>query len=264
VVKASRRPAVAGSFYPADPRRLEATIDRLLAAAESRPGPPPLAMIQPHAGYEYSGPVAATGYRRLGETRPSVRRVVILAPNHTAPLDTMAISTADAWETPIGEVVVDDDLRAALAGLNHTEIDEVPHRREHAVEVHLPFLQRVLDPNWALLPVVVGAVPDEAVAALIDRGSEDGDTLIVASSDLSHYLPYDEARHRDERTVARIVAGDRTGIGPDDACGRHPVRGLLAARCLESRHAEVLDVRNSGDTAGGRDAVVGYASIVFC
>jgi AmmeMemoRadiSam system protein B len=259
----TRSAAVAGLFYPDDRRELHNEVERMLREARAVNGAAPQAMIQPHAGYPYSGPVAATGYLRLRRARPDVARVVLVGPNHTVPLAAMAVSAADEWLTPLGMVPVDAELREHVAAAPLVEVADRPHAREHALEVHLPFLQRVLSPGWTLLPVVVGDCPAESVATLIDRCWGE-DTLVVVSSDLSHYHGYTEAVRIDEITVEEIVLRRVEAIDPRRACGCYPIRGLLASRHVSELAVEVLDVRNSGDTAGDHHQVVGYASIVFC
>ncbi len=258
-----RPPSAAGLFYPDEPHALRAEVDRLLREARSLDGCAPHAMIQPHAGYQFSGAVAATGYRLVRHTRPDVRRVVILGPNHTVPLDSIAVTAADEWETPLGTVPIDDVLRDVVAGLPVVETDDRPHATEHAIEVQLPFLQRVLDPGWTLLPMVVGDCKPAATAEVIDACA-DPETLVVVSSDLSHYHSYGEARRIDSITVEEIVARTVAAIGPRQACGYSPIRGLLTAQLVEQLRVDILDVRNSGDTAGPNHRVVGYASIAFC
>jgi AmmeMemoRadiSam system protein B len=258
-----RMPAVAGSFYSANSEELAATVDRMVDEAHVANRTEPLgAMIVPHAGYVYSGPVAATAYRRLLDQGRTVRTAVVLGPNHTLPLDTIALSGVDVWRTPLGEIPVDVELRAELVAAGTAVIADAPHMAEHAIEVQLPFLQRILADGWKLLPAVVGHVPYVWGGAFIDRcwGEED---LVVISSDLSHYLPYDEARRRDRVTVDAIVAGDPDAIHSDQACGASPVRSLLAAAATTAMSPEVLDLRNSGDTAGPRDRVVGYAAVTY-
>lgn len=259
----TRRASAAGLFYPDDAHDLRNDVDRLLREARLVDGPPPAAMIQPHAGYVYSGPIAATGYRRLRHTRPDVRTVVILGPNHTVALDRIAVSGADEWETPLGRIPVAAALRDVALAAALAEVDDRPHVAEHAIEVHLPFLQRVLDPGWTLLPIVVGDCTPEAAADIVDRCAGD-DTLIVVSTDLSHYHSYVEARRIDEITIDEIVSRTIMALGPRRACGFSPLRGLLAATSTRDLETDVLDVRNSGDTSGERHRVVGYASIVLC
>ena len=257
-----RAPAVAGLFYPDDPQDLKLEVDRLLREARPTHGATPRAMIQPHAGYRYSGPVAASGYRRLRDTATDVHRVVILGPNHTVPLDRIALSGADTWATPLGDVTIDTAERDRLVEGGAAVIDDAPHRLEHAIEVHLPFLLRALPSGWTLLPAVVGDVPAEVAATLVDRCWGE-DTLVIVSSDLSHYHSYPEARRLDEATVSEIATRNYQAVGHRNACGSHPIRGLLAARATQPLEIEVLDVRNSGDIADSPHRVVGYASIVF-
>jgi hypothetical protein len=262
-VTSVRIPAVAGSFYPADPEELAATVDRMVQAAHVTARTEHLgAMIVPHAGYVYSGEVAASAYRRLFDQGRTVKTAVVLGPNHTVPLDTIALSGLDTWRTPLGEIPVDVELRTELVAAGAAVIDDGPHAREHAIEVQLPFLQRVLADGWQLLPAVVGHVASGEGGAFLDRcwGRDD---LVVISSDLSHYLPYEQARRRDRATIEAIVAGDPAAIRSDQACGALPVRSLLAAAATASMSPEVLDVRNSGDTAGSRDRVVGYAAVAY-
>lgn len=257
-----RRAVVAGLFYPDEPRDLRNTVDELLQAARLVKGTPPLAMIQPHAGYVYSGPVAATGYRRLHSTRPRVDHVVVLGPNHTVALDRIAVTTASAWDTPLGRIGITDSLRTALLENGAVEADDRPHLTEHAIEVQLPFLQRVLEPGWDLLPLVVGDVSPAAVAEVIDTCWGSG-TLTIVSTDLSHYHSYSEARSIDELTVGAITTRSVDVINPRRACGAMPLRGLLVSPHTAGLETQVLDVRNSGDTAGDRRRVVGYVSVVF-
>jgi AmmeMemoRadiSam system protein B len=250
-------------FYPDESLELHNEVERMLREALPIRGNPPRAMIQPHAGYPYSGPVAATGYRLLREARPAVARVVILGPNHTMPYDAIAVSGSDTWETPLGEVAIDTHLRDHIDDAPLVTVDDRPHQREHAIEVQLPFLQRTLEPGWTLLPLVVGECSAGSVATVIDR-CWDADTLIIVSSDLSHYHSYTEARRIDEITVEEIVVRSVSAIDGRRACGAYQIRGLLSSRHLTELDVEVLDVRNSGDTTDSHHRVVGYASIVFC
>jgi AmmeMemoRadiSam system protein B len=188
--------------------------------------------------------------------------VVILGPNHTMPLTTIAVSGSDVWETPLGEVAVDGHLRDHIADAPLVTVDDRPHQREHAIEVQLPFLQRVLEPDWMVLPLVVGESAAASVATVIDR-CWDPKTLIIVSSDLSHYHSYNEARRIDEITVQEIVVRSVSAIDGRRACGAYPIRGLLSSRHLTELDVQVLDVRNSGDTTDSHHRVVGYASIVF-
>jgi MEMO1 family protein len=255
-----RLPAVAGAFYPADADALRASVDELLASAT----PPPVArrpdaLVVPHAGYVYSGPVAATAYAALAPWRNEISRVVLLGPAHRIALRGLALPSVDAFRTPLGDVMIDDAGRASLVDVPGVVIDDLPHALEHSVEVHLPFLQRLLD-AFTIVPFVVGSTDAPSVANVLDGFWDAKDSLVVVSTDLSHYEQYDSAASHDRRTVAAIVANDIDAVHPDDACGVYPLRGLLA---LAQRHGvapQLLDLRSSGDTAGSRDRVVGYGA----
>jgi AmmeMemoRadiSam system protein B len=255
-----REPAVAGQFYPGDPGELQALVDALLDEAAAEEGPPPKALIAPHAGYVYSGAVAASAYARLRSYRDLYSRVVLLGPCHRVPVAGMAVSGADVFRTPLGDVPVDRATVAALEATG-TRVFEPSHRFEHSLEVQLPFLQSVLD-EFSVVPVVVGEATPEAVADMLESCWGGPETLIVISSDLSHYLDYGTARARDSATCRRIEHLD-TAIGHDDACGATPVRGLLLAARRRGMQVSTLDLRNSGDTEGDRDFVVGYGAWMF-
>lgn len=257
-----RPAAVAGTFYPGDASVLAAEVDALLDAATPWSGPAPKALVVPHAGYVYSGPIAASGYATLRAARDRVTRVVLLGPAHFVPVRGLAAPSVDAFETPLGELTIDDEARGAALDLPEVLVDDAAHAREHSVEVHLPFLQRVLG-DVAIVPFVVGRASAEGVAAVLDRLWGGDETLLVVSSDLSHYLDHDTAAARDHRTAEAIVAGRLDALAPDDACGAFPIRGLLVAADHHGLHATVLDVRSSGDTAGSRDRVVGYGAFAL-
>lgn len=253
-----REPAVAGIFYPEQPEALGSAARRLLTGREADAGPAPRALIVPHAGYVYSGTVAGHAFATLLPHRENYRRVVLIGPAHRVAFRGIAVSTADAFRTPLGDVPLDQE---AIRGIGHPAVRRLdePHRPEHALEVQLPFLQQVL-PAFSLIPLVVGSAGPEAVAEVLDSLWGDGETLVVVSSDLSHYLPYDEARRRDGATAQAIEALDADGIGHDDACGSTAIRGLLIAARRRGMRVARIDLRNSGDTAGGRDGVVGYGA----
>jgi AmmeMemoRadiSam system protein B len=275
-----REAAVAGSFYPADAAELRETVQRLLDAAavargpvSAAPGPVPAALVVPHAGYVYSGPVAAAAYARLRPHRQRYRRVLLLGPCHRVPFAGMAVSDADAFRTPLGDVPLDRPLiESLIESLNGTPGHpavmrfDVAHRSEHSLEVQLPFLQVALD-AFTLVPIVVGDASPKAVAAVIDRLWRGPETLLIVSSDLSHYLGYAQARRRDRGTCMAIEALDGSGIAHSEACGATPLRGLLIAAAQRGLRAVTLDLRNSGDTAGGPDdsmrQVVGYGAWMF-
>jgi hypothetical protein len=260
-MKTIRQPAVAGMFYPADPRRLRADVDGYLAAAAADTGPVPKALIAPHAGYPYSGPVAAHAYARLRAAAGRITRVVLLAPAHRWPFHGLAIPAADEFETPLGRIPVDRAALLSVIDLPQVQVLDAAFDGEHALEVHLPFLQTVLA-GFRICPFIVGEASTGEVADVIDRLWGGEETLVVVSSDLSHYLDYETARARDARTSRRIETLDPS-VGYHDACGRNPVNGLLAVAHRRGLQVETVDLRNSGDTAGPRDRVVGYGAYVF-
>jgi AmmeMemoRadiSam system protein B len=246
-MQAVRTPAVAGSFYPADPAELRETVARLLFAAP--PGGPPKALIAPHAGYVYSGPTAAAAFRRL-ENAP-YSRVVLLGPSHFTHLHGVALPGALAMRTPLGDIPVED------AALPH---NPRAHSLEHALEVELPFLQASLR-AFTLVPLAVGEATPEEIADVLDRLWGGPETLIVVSSDLSHYLPYGDAQRADAASAKEILALGQLRRG--DACGTVPVNGLLLEARRRVLRADLVDLRNSGDTAGDKDRVVGYGAFAF-
>jgi len=221
----------------------------------------PKALIVPHAGYVYSGGVAAEAYDRLRPARGIVRRVVLLGPCHRVPVRGLALPEAGAFATPLGQVPVDREAIASLAGLPQVVVSSAVHAEEHALEVQLPFLQRVLG-EFSLVPLAVGAATPEQVSEVIERLWGGEETLFVISSDLSHYHPYKEACDID-RGTARAILDYSTDIDHEQACGATPVAGMLLAARRHALKVELLDLRNSGDTAGGRGRVVGYASFAF-
>jgi hypothetical protein len=224
--------------------------------------PPPKALVVPHAGYVYSGPVAASGYAALRERRGVIRKVVLLGPNHRVPLTGMALPASLVFETPLGAVEVDRQDWLALQERPDVVVDDSPHDLEHSLEVHLPFLQTVLE-RFTLTPLVVGRASAEAVASLLEAVWGGPETLIVVSSDLSHYHSYIQAQRCDRATAEQILSL-HGGLDHQQACGATPVNGLLLAARRHHLEPHLLDLRNSGDTSGDRQRVVGYASIGFC
>jgi AmmeMemoRadiSam system protein B/AmmeMemoRadiSam system protein A len=259
-MSAIRQPAVAGTFYPAEPDVLERQLALFLSEARNAAAPTiPKAIIGPHAGYDYSGTVAARAYAHLAAARGQISRVVLIGPSHYVAFRGLAIDTSDAWATPGGIVPLDTDAMARLRSLPIVGELDAAYRREHALEVHVPFLRHVLG-EFRLVPIVAGDAPPEAVAAVFDALWGGPETLFVVSTDLSHYLDYAACQRTDQRTAEAIERFDTDALGPTDACGAVPTRGLLLAARRRGMAIERLDLRNSGDTAGGRDRVVGYGA----
>jgi hypothetical protein len=257
-----RKPAVSGSFYPAQRDVLERQLALFLSEAGNAPhtgDPWPKAIIAPHAGYVYSGPVAARAYARLAAARGRISRVVLIGPSHHVAFRGLAVDASDSWETPSGTVALDTEAIARLRQLPMVGQLDAAHQREHALEVHVPFLQHVLG-DFRLVPIVAGDAPPDAVAALFDAVWGGPETLIVVSTDLSHYLDYAACCDLDARTADAIERFDDSGIGSAEACGQVPTRGLLRVARRRGMAIERLDLRNSGDTAGPRDRVVGYGA----
>lgn len=255
-----RPPAVAGLFYPADPRILRHDIKEMLeqaAPAELTPK----AIIVPHAGYIYSGPVAASAYALLQPAAKRIRRVVLLGPVHRVWVDSLALPGVDSFDTPLGRIPIDAEAVGLLADLPFVERNPSAHAMEHSLEVHLPFLQTVLD-RFSLVPLVVGGATPEQVAKVLDLLWGGDETLIVVSSDLSHYLPYEAARQTDRATTEALLKLDNHLVG-EQACGAHPINGLLLTARRKGLQPHLLDMRNSGDTAGDKQRVVGYAAVAF-
>jgi AmmeMemoRadiSam system protein B len=257
-----RPPAVAGLFYADHPDRLRDEVSRLLADAAPSVDAIPKALIVPHAGYVYSGRVAATGFATLRAGARTIERVVVIGPAHYVHVRGIAVPAVDAFATPLGRVPLDRDAVAALTELPFVTCSDAPHAPEHAIEVELPFLQ-VLLPSFNAVPLVVGEAQPHEVADVLRRLWGGPETLIVVSSDLSHYHGYDTARRLDAETAAAIECGDRARIGPDRACGFLAVAGLLIEAEGRGLGARRLALCNSGDTAGDRSRVVGYGAWMF-
>jgi hypothetical protein len=257
-----RPAAVAGLFYPGEPVALrQALADLLSKAATAGPSSRPKALIVPHAGYVYSGPVAASAYARLAGLRGRIRRVVLLGPTHRVYIKGLALPEADRFATPLGEVELDREGMQQLKDLPQVVSSAAAHAMEHSLEVQLPFLQTVLG-DFQLLPLAVGEASAAEVAEVLERLWGGEETLIVISSDLSHFLPDALARRVDGGTVDAILALD-SQLSHEQACGATPVNGLLLAARTHGLHPEALDVRNSSDTAGDPERVVGYAAFAF-
>ena len=257
---AIRPPAVAGTFYPADPRQLEHAVSGLLAAVDVRPLATK-ALISPHAGYIYSGAVAASAYATLKSRATRIRRVVLLGPTHRIAVNGLALPDAEAFDTPLGRVRLDADAIHSVIRLPQVTVSNEVHELEHSLEVQLPFLQSVLD-EFELLPLAVGDATPEEVAEVLDKVWGGDETLIIVSSDLSHYLPYAAAQYVDNKTAQDILHLQQP-IHHEQACGGTPISGLIVAARKHHLQPHLLDLRNSGDTAGTRDRVVGYAAFAF-
>lgn len=258
-----RAAAVAGLFYPDEPGELRSALRAYLAEATPVAGQSaPKALIVPHAGYVYSGPVAASAYACLTPVADRIRRVVLLGPAHRVAVRGLALPSATHFQTPLGRVPLDTTVCAALQALPQVSINDATHASEHSLEVHLPFLQELLG-EFSLVPMVVGDSSAEEVADVLDAVWGDEETLIVISSDLSHYLDYDSARELDAQTSRAIEEMRYEDISYEQACGRIPVSGLLLAARRRGLHVRQMDLRNSGDTAGDRQRVVGYGAYVI-
>ena len=256
-----RPAAVAGSFYPEAPTRLAAQVRACLASATSTPGAPPKAVIVPHAGYVYSGPVAAAAYARLASLHDVVTRVILLGPTHRVPVRGLAVPRARAFATPLGEVALDAAAIRDASALPQVIVSDDAHAAEHALEVQLPFLQSVLG-TFTLVPLAVGRATPDDVAVVLDVLWGGPETLIVVSSDLSHYHAYADAQRIDRNTADTILALS-PNLDHEQACGATPINGLLLCARRRGLAPALLDLRNSGDTAGDRSRVVGYASFAF-
>jgi hypothetical protein len=259
-MNAVRPAAVAGMFYPGEARALAAELDDLLGSVEHsapRLGYPK-ALVVPHAGYLYSGGVAARAYDELAAARGSVRRVVLLGPTHRVAVRGLAVPSAQAFATPLGQVRIDREAIAGVRDLPQVVLSDAAHALEHSLEVQLPFLQEVLG-DFALVPFAVGAASVGEVAQVLERLWGGPETLVVVSTDMSHYHAYEQARAIDGATIERI-AGFATDIDHEEACGATPLNGLLHFSRQKKLSLKLLSACNSGDTAGGKDRVVGYSS----
>lgn len=257
-----RPSAIAGTFYPYPKQVLAEEVSAMLDAAKpATRAVAPKAIIVPHAGYIYSGPVAASAYARLAAVRDTIRRVVLLGPVHRVAVRGLALPGVDAFETPLGEIALDQSAIASIAGLPQVVVSSAAHAMEHSLEVQLPFLQSVLD-DFKLVPLAVGDATAEEVAEVLDRLWGGAETLIVISSDLSHFLPYRVAKSVDQQTVQNIL--DLRGpLTHEQACGGTPINGFMLSVKRHQLRPQLLDLRNSGDTAGDKSRVVGYAAFAF-
>ena len=258
-----RAPAVAGTFYPGESRELAQTLAQMLgtAAHDAPERAVPKALIAPHAGYIYSGPVAASVYALLAPARRSITRVVLLGPTHRVAVRGLALPASQAFATPLGTVEIDRAAVDTLRGMPQVTVSEQAHALEHSLEVHVPFLQTVLD-RFTLVPLAVGHASAQEVAEVLDALWGGPETLIVVSSDLSHYLSYGDAQAVD-RATAKAILGFASDLSHEQACGATPVTGLSQTAKRRGLKAELIDLRNSGDTAGDKNRVVGYGAFAF-
>jgi AmmeMemoRadiSam system protein B len=259
-----RPAAVAGIFYPGTRAALASEVREHLAGVILQTGdapPAPKAIIVPHAGFVYSGPIAASAYARLASSRETIRRVVLFGPTHRVPVRALAVPSVEAFATPMGEVRIDRKAVTEALELPQVTTSDAAHAYEHSLEVQLPFLQAVLG-DFSLVPFTVGSATPNEVSEVIDLLWGGAETLIVVSSDLSHYHRYAEARTTDRATGEAILAFS-ANLDHEQACGATPINGLLVAARRRGLAVELLDLRNSGDTAGDRNRVVGYASFAF-
>ncbi len=257
-----RQPAAAGRFYPRDPVELRKLVVQLLGGARAPAGADPKALIAPHAGFMYSGPVAASAYAYFIPARQEIKRVVLLGPSHFVAFDGLALSSAAGFVTPLGAVPVDPAAIAQLRSMPQVAIRDEAHAFEHSLEVQLPFLQVALE-EFSIVPLLAGEVDPDTLGQVLEALWDGPETRFVISSDLSHYLDWDSARRLDEATARAIEALKPQEIREEQACGRLPVLGLLNAARTHHLKAHTADLRNSGDTAGPRHQVVGYGAFVF-
>jgi len=260
VMASIRQPAVAGQFYPGDAKDLQETISRYLGEVPEVDSPRPKAIIAPHAGYIYSGPIAATAYAHLAQANGEVSRVVLLGPAHWVPIRGLAASRAEGFATPLGAVPIDTEAQEAVLSLAQVEVREDAHVREHCLEVQLPFLQTIFA-DFRLLPLVVGQATPTEVAEFLETVWGGPETVIVISSDLSHYHDYKTACELDRATSQAIE--ELLPLAEGQACGCMAINGLLHLAAEHGLVAKTVDLRNSGDTAGPRDRVVGYGAYTF-
>jgi MEMO1 family protein len=258
-----RPAAVAGVFYPADPSALAGLVDGLLGDVRvERDTARPVAAIAPHAGFEYSGAVAAAAYAHLAPWRHDVARVVLLGPAHFVPLQGMAVPSVDAFATPLGAVEIDAGARTAVTGMPGVVVDDDAHQGEHSLETQLPFVQRALGPAVPILPVTVGRTEPSTVAELLATLLRDSGTVAVVSTDLSHYLDLPTAREWDGRTAAAILARDAAAIRAEDACGHWALRGLLHHASEQGMDVDLLRLGTSADAGSDPRRVVGYGAFL--
>lgn len=258
-----RPPAVAGTFYPSDPVALRQAVEGLLKDGAEAAADVPKAIIVPHAGLQYSGPVAATAYRRLLPMREQIRRVVLFGPAHRTPINGLGASSATEFETPLGAVPVDVEALARAANMPQVEYADAAHRDEHSLEVQLPFLQVALE-RFEIVPFVVGSATGDEVAEVIELLWDGPETLIVVSSDLSHFHDHATAVRIDGETAAAVVGLRADDLDGQRACGYRAIAGLIEVAAGRGLRLRNVDLRDSSQTAGDPSRVVGYGAFVAC
>ncbi len=264
-MNAIRAAAVSGLFYPDDALQLGKEVENYLnqaVASASEGEVSPRALVAPHAGYIYSAPIAASAYIQIQGMADKIRRVVLLGPSHYVGFQGLALSSMQYYHTPLGRVRLDQRVQESLLKLPQVQVLDAAHAQEHSLEVQLPFLQ-ILLPDFSLLPVVVGDATKESVAQVLEQFQDDNQTLIIVSTDLSHYLDYQSACRIDRYTSQQIENLHSETIDYHMACGKNPLNGLLYWAKQKGLQAQTLDLRNSGDTAGSKDKVVGYGAYIL-
>lgn len=266
---AIRQPAFAGQFYPDNPVKLTQMLENFLikspwsaSGASTNQGEKLIAMITPHAGYIYSGGVAMSAYQLLKSNKGNIKRICLLGPSHRVAFKGIACSTASHFRTPLGDIALDGRAVKTLCALPYVGMLDEAHAHEHSLEVHLPFLQYFLGDGFTLVPLVVGEASATMVAKVIEAMSDE-ETLIIVSSDLSHYHSYETAKRIDADTVSHIQKLTSSSLQGEQACGCRPINGLIQFAKHQQLDVTTVDVKNSGDTAGPKDRVVGYASFIF-
>jgi MEMO1 family protein len=256
-----KTPNVSGTFYPSNSDELRSFVMETLESAKKN-YTFPKALIAPHAGYIFSGEVAASAYKSILNSSDKIKQVVLLSPTHHYSMDSMALHSADCFNTPLGNIEVDNDLKNKALTLNGVSIIDEAFEKEHALEVHLPFIQ-ICAPNAKVLPIIVGQVSTETVANLLNSLWDGEETIFIISSDLSHFNDYDQANMKDEHTKQTIEDKNVSDLKHEDACGFYPIRGLLQIANEKKLEISCIDLRNSGDTAGNKSSVVGYGAFLI-
>lgn len=259
----ARRTAVAGSFYPDDKETLLEMVNGYLDNIDIIAPPVPKAIIAPHAGYIYSGQIAARAYKLFVPAKNAIKKVILLGASHRVSFDGIALPSVDEFETPLGNVKIDHDTINILKNLHCSIISDEVHAEEHSLEVHLPFIQACLGNDVKIVPALTGNVSPSEVADFIEAAWNSDDTVVAVSSDLSHYLPYDECKQVDAKTTEAIENLNINGLDHDSACGRLAICGLLKVARNKGLEVKTIDVCNSGDTAGNKTSVVGYGAWAF-